>query len=365
MTLGRYMARRLLTMMALITAVFTGVTYLIELVEMVRRVGDDGSMADVAWLTLLRMPGTLYEILPLIIILTAMALFMGMARSSELAVIRASGRSALRLLLEPVLVTLLVGVLIVAAFNPLVASSTRAYHEQLQLTRNPDAAMQVALGDGEIWLRQGDQTGHTVIRASGASGDGLRFQQVSFLRFERGTGRPVSRIEAELAQLGAGEWHLHDGRFWQLDAPNPEAEARSFTQMSLPTDLTIERLRESFARAETVSVWALPGLIVALERAGLSTRAQRSALHTELSLPVMLVAMLLIGAMLSMRHSRTGRSGGMVMITILTGFAVFFARNFALVLGENGQIPLALAVWAPPFASILLATGLLLHLEDG
>ncbi|MEO1380130.1 MAG: hypothetical protein AAFU69_07215, partial [Pseudomonadota bacterium] len=33
--------------------------------------------------------------------------------------------------------------------------------------------------------------------------------------------------------------------------------------------------------------------------------------------------------------------------------------------GENGQIPIYLAAWAPPIASLMLAIGILLHMEDG
>lgn len=44
---------------------------------------------------------------------------------------------------------------------------------------------------------------------------------------------------------------------------------------------------------------------------------------------------------------------------------IFFLRNFAQVLGENGQIPILIAAWIPPVAAIMLALGLLLHLEDG
>jgi lipopolysaccharide export system permease protein len=40
-------------------------------------------------------------------------------------------------------------------------------------------------------------------------------------------------------------------------------------------------------------------------------------------------------------------------------------RNFAQILGENGQIPVMLAAWGPPVATLLLPLGLLLHLEDG
>jgi lipopolysaccharide export system permease protein len=50
---------------------------------------------------------------------------------------------------------------------------------------------------------------------------------------------------------------------------------------------------------------------------------------------------------------------------VLMGFGLYFIRSFAQILGENGQIPIALAAWAPPIASICLALGLLLHAEDG
>ena len=66
-----------------------------------------------------------------------------------------------------------------------------------------------------------------------------------------------------------------------------------------------------------------------------------------------------------MRHTRFGKTGIMVLFALLLGFGIFFLRNFAQVLGENGQIPVMLAAWAPPVAGILLSVGLLLHTEDG
>jgi lipopolysaccharide export system permease protein len=40
-------------------------------------------------------------------------------------------------------------------------------------------------------------------------------------------------------------------------------------------------------------------------------------------------------------------------------------RNFAQILGENGQLNPLAAAWIPPLASVLLALGLILHREDG
>jgi lipopolysaccharide export system permease protein len=40
-------------------------------------------------------------------------------------------------------------------------------------------------------------------------------------------------------------------------------------------------------------------------------------------------------------------------------------RNLAQILGENGQIPVLLAAWAPAVATLLLPIALILHLEEG
>ena len=67
----------------------------------------------------------------------------------------------------------------------------------------------------------------------------------------------------------------------------------------------------------------------------------------------------------TMRHTRFGRTGQMVLAALLLGFTMFFLRNFAQILGESGQIPVFMAAWAPPVAAVLMSLGILLHMEDG
>jgi len=366
MTLGLYIVRRLAASFGLIASVFFGMLMLFEVVEMVRRFGGgDTPMSEIVWLSMLKVPATFYQILPLLTILSSMTLFLGLARSSELVVIRGAGRSAMRMLREPFLATMLFGALLVAGLNPLVASATRTYQDRLQTLQNPDQQSQISLEGSAIWMRQGDARGQTVIRAQSVAPDGLDFSDVSFMVFDRETGVPLVRIEAERAQLDAGFWRLSDAKRWDLLSDNPEQASERFDTLDMPSDLTGDRIRESFARAGMVSVWDLPDFIAALDRAGLSSRTHRSQYMSELALPVLMAAMMLVGAVLCFKHARDGNAGTRILMTVLAGFALFFLRNFAQVLGENGQIPLSLAIWTPPVASMLLALGVLLHLEDG
>ena len=365
MTLSFYIARRFMVSVGLVFLVFFGILLLIDMIEQMRRLSDtDGSLADALRLSLLNVPDTLYRILPLIVIMGSVALFIALARSSELVVVRAAGRSGLRFLVTPVLVALVAGLLAVAILNPLVAATQKAYAD----------ARAVHLGNGEsvlsvsdtgLWLRQGGQYGQTVIQAGRANPDGTELSAVTFLTFGP-DGAPATRIEAKTARLTPGAWMLDGAKMWDLTTANPELGAAQWPDNTrLPSDLTPERIRDSFGTPGAVPIWQLPGYIRGLENAGFNARSYRLWLQMELAQPLLLATMVLIAAGFTMRHARFGKTGTMVLYALLSGFAVFFLRNFAQTLGDSGQIPILLAAWSPPLAAALLALGLVLHLEDG
>lgn len=364
MILHVYMARRFLRTLFGVIAIFFLLTLLVDFVEQARRHGDTASgMGALLQLSLLNLPQALYQIAPLIFIIATLAHFLGLARSSEMVVVRASGRSAIVALVPPIVVTLLLGGLAVGMINPLVAATTKAYEARISALTGEQSVLALA-GDG-LWLRQGGAAGQTVIHARRANLDGTELAEVTFLTFDA-QGAILRRIDAESAVLEAGAWQLDTAKIWPLDATrNPEADARLAPGLTLPSTLTADEIRNSFGTPSSIPIWDLPGFITQLQGAGFSALRHEVFLQMELALPVFLVAMVLIGAAFTLRHQRGGRTGVLVLTAVLLSFGAYFLRNFAQVLGENGEIPALLAAWAPPFAAIGLAAGLILHLEDG
>src|SRR5690606_7240571 len=126
MTLALYIARRFAKTVLTVFAGFFVLLYLIDMIEQIRRFADaDISLGAAAELAALNTPQAVYRILPMILILASIALFLALARSSELVVIRAAGRSALRMLLAPLVTTLLIGAVAVALLNPIVAGTAK------------------------------------------------------------------------------------------------------------------------------------------------------------------------------------------------------------------------------------------------
>lgn len=364
MILDLYIARRFAWLFLRVFGAFFAIMLGIGVIEELRRfAGKNISFAEAFSLALANTPTSIYEILPLIVILSAIGLFIGLARSSELVVVRASGRSGLRFLLSPVLTVGAIGALGVALWNPISAASLGAYQER---TSDQGLSASVAsVSEAGLWLRQGSEQGQTVIRAQRSNADATELFGVSFLIYDP-AGTLRGRITAEQASLGPGEWQLKGAKSWDLADANPEKSARiGEPDQTVPTDLTAERIAGSFTAPDAVSFWDLPDYVRDLESAGFSALAHQMRYHRELAAPFFLASMVLIAAGFTMRHARAGGTGPLVLLALLSGFLIFFLRNFGQVLGENDQIPVVLAAWSPPLIAILMSTGLLLHLEEG
>lgn len=366
MILDRYFARRFIQAFVLIGSVFLTLILLIDLIEQSRRFeGIDIGFGKLFRLTLLGAPQAISEILPLLMILSTIVLFVGLARSSELVVTRAAGRSGIRALVAPVAVALVIGGLAVTTLNPIVAATSNRYQQLSDSYRSGGPSVLSVSGEG-LWLRQGGEGGQSVIHANGYAGDGATLYGVTILTYAPNDGGPVRQIIAEVASLKDDHWNLENAKVWPLAAGlNPETSAAEHETLRIATTLTQDRIRDSLGGAAGISIYDLPDTIRELSQAGFSTKRYEIWYQSELARPLFLVAMVLVGAAFTMRHVRFGGTGVSVLAAVLLGFTLYFVRNFAQILGENGQLPVMLAAWAPPVASLFLTLGLLLHSEDG
>jgi lipopolysaccharide export system permease protein len=364
-TLALYVARRFLSAFVAAFVVIFLIVVLVDLVELLRRgSGSDAGFSEVLSLALLHAPSLMLVIMPFIALIAAIASFARLARSSELVVTRAAGVSVWQLIAPTLVSAALIGALAFSVYNP-IASSTLQRFETLKARYFDNQTSLLSVSGNGLWLRQNAETGQIVIRAKRAGADGAQLWDVSV--FEFGADDLLKlRIEAGRAVLSPGEWTLFQVQRWTFDGENdgPPPE-ETLEQTSLPTDLTQKQILESFSAPETISFWKLRGFIETMENSGFSATRHRMFWQSQLATPLLLAAMVLIGAAFSMRHVRFGGLGLMAVGAVATGLGYFVLANVTSAFGASGAIPAPFAAWAPPLAMSLLAIGLLLHLEDG
>jgi lipopolysaccharide export system permease protein len=74
---------------------------------------------------------------------------------------------------------------------------------------------------------------------------------------------------------------------------------------------------------------------------------------------------MLISAAFCMRQNRVRGASLNVLVAVLLGFLLFYSKNFVLILGTNGQLPVFIAAWGPSFAALFISLGLFLNREEG
>jgi lipopolysaccharide export system permease protein len=365
-TLSIYISRVFLAAVSAMLVSLSLLVSLFDFIELLRRSATkpDATFGLLAEIAGLRLPYIAIQILPFAALLGGIMAFWRLTRSSELVVARAAGVSAWQFLTAPVACAIFLGVFATSAVSPL-SSVMYARAEQLDNTYLRTGGGPLALAGGQLWLRQSDRgldpQGIAIIHARGVQlrGKTLTAQDVSVFRLDS-SDRMLARIEATKATLGPGAWALENARSVKPDhLPDPPQAG------SLPTDLTVGRVQESFSSPDTLSVWALPGFIDLLNRSGFSSIRHRLHFQALLALPLLCGTMALVAAGFSMRPARRGGVARMIGSGVAAGFALFVVSKVAEEFGQSGALPVMLAAWAPAGAGLMLAVALLLHVEDG
>ena len=335
------------------------VILLVSMVELLDRMANkDASLSVVLEMAFFKLPFLSQEVMPFTMLFAGLGCFWRLTRSNELVVTRAAGISVWQVLIPVLGVALLIGVIAVGVLNPL-SSVLLGRYEQLEAQYIRRQTSTLSVSKNGLWLRQADAAGQSVIHAQRVTHATMTLHQVIVFRFGD-EDRFVGRIDAARAQLYPGLWKLYDA--WEFQ---PGKQAEYAEEIQLPTDLTKEKILDSFAPPETISFWSLPGFIALLENAGFSAVRHKLQFHRLLAMPLLFTAMILLAAAFSLRPQRSGRIGVVIFGGVLTGFLLYFLSNFVFALGMSSKIPVILAAWTPAGVSLMLGVATLLHQEDG
>ncbi len=357
-----YIGRNFLMSFLSLFGMFLLLILMIDTIELLRRAASEPniSFAMVVQMALLKLPNMGQRIFHFAVLFGGMAAFWRLARNHELVITRAAGISAWQLLLPVLFLAFFLGVLKVTALNPF-ASATFAKYERLEAVLLKGQKSFLAISETGLWLRQANEDGQSVIHASHVlqKKNEVDLRNVIVFLYE-GTDRFKGRIDAKSAQLEDGFWHMRDAWIYI-----PEQPPRFEKQYWLETDMTLSSIQDSFAAPETMSFWSLPGFIASLEKSGFSALRHRLYWNTLLATPFLMLAMILLAAVFTLRHTRRGGTTFIITGGVLTGFVLYFFSDLIFALGLSDSIPVTLAAWAPSGVTTLLGLAMLLHLEDG
>lgn len=327
----------------LVLFAFGLIIFIGQFAELARRLGGSGnwSMADLLIISTYRVPILMQAVLPHIFIVSAALTLYRLSRHLELAAILQSGVSPWQLLLPVSACGLVFGVVYVGLLNPLaVMANSQAEGIRLAVTQSNRERTR---SDETNELVTQDALGTTIIVANGSSSDGTTLYDTSFFRFDNGHDL-VYRVDVSKALWSPDGWELVGG-----GSITEGGVTRPLIESKILASVSAEMLREKFGNEHSVSVFALPGKIRMATALGVSPLKFRVQFQWLAALPLLLAAVALLSAAITMRPLLMQQWKGDIVYTIFASFSLYVATTVLGVLGSRGLLSPAMSAWSVPF----------------
>ncbi len=357
--MSRYLGKNFLVHFALLILLMLGIFFVFNIVELSRRAGKAGDVPfdTVVLMASLQLAEVYQQILPFAVMFGAIYTCWKLNKTSELVVMRSAGISVWQFLSPLILAAILLGIFTTTVINPVASIFVKKYEkmERLYLEREDSP---ITVSKTGIWLRQPSETGYALIRAENLNQKQWKMTRVSIFFFDN-DDTFLRRIDAPYATLNPGQWKI-----WKPTI-HERAGSETLNDYEIPTSLTAGKIEESLSDPDTISFWDIPGYIRIMEETGFP--ATRLSIHFQslLAQPFLFAAMILLAATFSLRPTRFGGTGIMIVLGVSAGFLIFFMESMLNAFGVSQKIPAYLAAWTPAIVSLLFGASALLHLEDG
>jgi len=344
--INKYIAQDFLWRFLQILAIFALLMFFINLLDALDKArSSEASLIIAVKMAFLQIPSFLNDIVPSLILISAIITFAILSSRSEITIIRMSGFS-LWLVLKPMAITAFVlGVFWVVIIGPISIYMTKSFNSIERQYINKEIREAVEPKNG-IWLRQENKQAageEIIINAKKVYKDKIEFSHVKILFFNK-EGSFYRKIDSKDMILKEGFWLIKDAII--NDDNNINQNAGDVTIITdLKHDFVKQKIVNNFQNVKLFSIFDLPSLISDLEASGFSSNKFKVYFYSLLSKPFLFVAMTFTACYFGLGHIRNRRNSLMIFLGIIFGLVIYVSSTILESLGSSGLIPNFAATW--------------------
>ncbi len=351
-TLDRYIGSTVLAAMGMVALVIVGLDFIFQFIAELNETERDYQFPQVIQYILLRLPGRIYEFVPIAALVGCLIGLGSLATRSELVVMRAAGTSIRRItwsVMQPTLVLVVAAVLIGEFVSPFADKMAETRRE---LARSGEAMKTSRYGH---WYREGDQFMHFAAAETNGVLHGITFYQFD------ASNNLQAMVFAKRALYGDQQWTLEDVVESRHDRyGNKLIEART---RPWDTELTPRLLDVLFVDPDHLSMNGLYKYARYREAQGLESKSYWLAFWSKMMLPLATLSLVLVGVSFIFGPLRDGTMGFRIFMGVIIGLVFMYSQDL---LGPSSLVfgfPPIVAVLAP--IAVCLGIGLLLLRKSG
>ena len=334
-----YLIKIYLKNILLVLLIFLFLILLIDFIEIYRRASEkinfnnnDKFISILMYLSLLKLPLTIKNILPISILISSVITFMKWRQNNYFVIVRTVGISLKKTIFLPCILVLSIGLLSLFFLHPLAKYCNYKYKSLENKYFGHKVEETISLSKNGIWIRKKTIDGFLIIKSENITKNKNVLNNVEIFKFDS-SNNFINKLIADTASLQGNILMLKKGKNF-----NPQITNKSFDIFSIKLSDKFNTFNLDSEIAENMNLFDLYNYITLMKELGVNYSNHLIYLLKELLEPILIVSLILISAPLILKNNERKFPLTIICLTILIGFVIYFLVDFMYVLGSMEKL---------------------------
>ncbi len=314
--------------------------FFIDLIELFRRASNKIGVAhlqqanfyDILGMASLKITGNIEKILPFAVLIGSISCFNQWRKNNYYIITRSSGLSLWKIITPSLLCFFILGIFSITVLNPFSTIMNKKYENLETIFFKHKKLNNFSFDNKGFWMKQTFNGKTIIINAYKVNSKLQTLNDVNIFILNENADFE-KRVSAKTAKFDKNKLSLSNAII-----TDSQSLINSFSKYNLNLDLTLENINISILEPETIFIINLPNYILNMKKFGLNISKHLIHLFKLVCQPLLLISMILLSASLMLRSSERKVKVGIVSLTLVVGFSLYFVGDFVFALGSSEML---------------------------
>ena len=341
--------------------------FFIDIIELFRRssnkVGVDhlveADIFDILFMALLKISGNIQKILPFAVLIGSISCFNQWRKKNYYIVSKTSGIS-LWTILSPILISFfLIGLVSVIVLNPFTALLNKKYENLQTIFFGQKNLKTFSFDTKGFWIKQISRKSYLLINAGKINEDLNTLFDVNIFVYDQDQVFK-KRISARRAVFSKNKLNL-----FQVRLTKNNSELQILNQLSFFIKSNQSNLNVTTIEPENIYILDFPIYLKQMQQYGLNTSKHLLYFFKLICQPFLIISMILLSASLMLKDNERKIEFGIVSLSLIVGFSLYFIGDFIFALGSSEKLPPLLSGFGPTLIGLFAGCYLTSDIDEG
>jgi len=307
---------------------------------------ENASFIIIFKLIFFKVPGILLNFAPFIFLFAGILLHLKLKNRNEIVAIRTIGISNLKLISVSAIVALILGYVIILILNPLTAVASKEYESIRSIYF--EEKNYFFINDTGLWILVDEENKKKIIRIGNVDFNKNMAKNITILDLSKDFQLQF-RIDSKEAIFNNKTLQLLNSTTF-----DNKKNKKKITEFQIDLNFSLKEIQNTFKSSSAISIYEIQNQIQNIQRLGYSTDYLKVEYQKLMSLPIYLLAMVLLSGLIIVNLGTNMGYIFYVVTGVIISVILYFLSDLSITMGKTEKIDLELSVWLPIFFIMLI-----------